>query len=92
MNPVSDELFKKANEAAIYNLYLYLAHITAPYENATLGSVIEDLESKEKKRGWYVWNSRDIERLGILSNFVKRNAFLANSRISNFFAAIQSNR
>lgn len=82
MNTVPDNILKKANEAAIYNLYLYLAHITTPAENSTLQSIVADLEFNFKKQT-NVWNSRDIYRLSILVNTVRRNTFLANSKISN---------
>lgn len=87
MNLVSDDILKKANEAAIYNLYLYLAHITLPAENATLQSIISDLEFNLKNGATYAWKSRDIYRLSILINAVKHNPFLANSKISNLTAS-----
>lgn len=83
MNPVPDDILKKANEAAIYNLYLCLAHITSPAEDTTLQSILTDLESDFKKQTAHTWNSRDIYRLNILRNAVKQSTFLSNSKISN---------
>ena len=83
MNPVPDDILKEANEAAIYNMYLYLAHITTPDKNTTLQSIVADLESDLKKRATYAWKSRDIYRLNILINAVKNHPFLANSKINN---------
>lgn len=83
MNPVPYNILKQANEAAIYNLYLYLAHITTPHENASLQSIVADLEADFKKRGAYSWKGRDVYRLNILTNAVKLHTFLANSKISN---------
>lgn len=81
MNPVPNNILKEANEAAIYNLYLCLAHITQPAKNATLQSIVSDLEYDLKSETTYAWTSRDIYRLSILINAVKYN--LANSKISN---------
>ncbi|MBQ8741636.1 MAG: DUF2974 domain-containing protein [Clostridia bacterium] len=83
MNHLPDNILKKTNEAAIYNLYLYLAHITAPAENAALQSIITDLEINLKSGATHTWNSRDIYRLSILINAVKHCPFLAKSKISN---------
>lgn len=83
MNYVPDDILKKANEAAIYNLYLYLAHITTPAENDTLQSMVADLKFNLKSGVTDAWNSRDIYRLSILINALKHNPFLANSKISN---------
>ena len=83
MNFLPDNILKKANEAAIYNMYLYLAHIATPAENTSLQSIIADLESDYKSPKTYDWKSTDIYRLHLLINAVKHNPFLANSKISN---------
>lgn len=83
MNIVSDDILNKANEAVIYNLYLYLAHITIPDENATLKSITYSLESDLNSKSGYDWKNRDIYRLNILANAVRHNSFVANSKIRN---------
>lgn len=83
MQPVPDHMLKKANEAAIYNLYLYLAHITTPEEHATLRSIVADLEFQLKQSATYAWTGRDLYRFSILQGAVRHNDFLAESQISN---------
>ncbi|MBQ8202983.1 MAG: DUF2974 domain-containing protein [Clostridia bacterium] len=83
MNYALDDILKEANEAAVYNLYLYLTHIIQPAENTRFQSIISDLEFNFKKQTINTWNSRDIYRLSILINAVKHSPFLMNSKINN---------
>ena len=84
MNAIPLETLAQANEAAIYNIYLYLAHKTTPADNETLWSISVGLEAELKRQMKYKWKDRDIYRLKILKNAVSNNHFLANTRIGNF--------
>ncbi len=83
MNLVTDSLLEKANEAAIYTLYSYLAHITQPAKNATLQTVIANLAWDFKKGNSYVWTARDLYRFRLLESAVEHHPFLATSKIGN---------
>lgn len=82
MNFLPPSLLQKANEEAIYNVYMYLAHKTTPVENETLLSIVNGLEaaSESSKDNW---SNRDRYRLNILRNAIENNATLANSRLGN---------
>ncbi len=83
MNFLPDDILKKANQAAIYNLYLYLAHVTAPAENATLRDAVAALEESVKSQTAYAPSGKDIYRLSILTNAVKNNDVLASSELGS---------
>lgn len=83
MNYISEELLNKANEEAIYNLYLYLSHKTNPKENESLKAIIDNLENSLKSQKVVTWKDREIYRLNILKNAIKNNETLANSKIGN---------
>lgn len=83
VNPIRNETLRRANEEAIYNLYVYLADKTTPEKNETLQSIVRGLESAFRSRKPLEWKDRDIYRLHILKNAVNNNAVLASSRIGN---------
>lgn len=83
MNPVPYDKLKKANEAAIYNLYLYLAHIKTPRDNAPLGEIVSDLESYFEKRRADPRKNKDAYRVKVISAAVRLDPRLADSRIGN---------
>ncbi len=83
MEPVPYNVLKRANEAAVYNLYLYLTHIKIPGENTPLWAIVHDLEAHFKKHRASTRNSRDITRLDIISRVVSDDLAIANSRIGN---------
>lgn len=80
MDPIHPKILEKANDAAIYTLYLYLAHKTAPADQDSLRTIVNGLEAAGKTQDW---NVRDRYRLHILKNAVDRRGSLADSRISN---------
>lgn len=81
MKPLSTKILEKANEQAIYNLYLYLIHKDTPAEGETLQYIVKKLETELKSSK--SWKDRDIYRLKVLRNAVNNNPTLANSKISN---------
>lgn len=83
MNPIHSRILKKANEEAIYNIYLYLVDKTAPANHESLKSIVLGLEVALRNQKNNDWEDRDIYRLNILKNAVANNAILANSRIGN---------
>lgn len=83
MNLIDNEILKKANEEAIYNIYAYLAHKTTPSEHETFQSIVLGLESALKNPKPDDWKIRDIYRLHILRNAIDRNDVLAQSRIGS---------
>ncbi len=83
MNIIDNETLKKANEEAIYNIYLYLIHKSTPSEHETLKSAVNNLQGQYRKQGVLKWKDRDIYRLRILKNAIKNNIALANSKIEN---------
>ncbi len=83
MNKISADILQKANEEAIYNVYLYLLHKRLPKENESLNSIVLGLESASKNKMFHNWKDRDIYRLNILKNAVLRNKTLADSQIIN---------
>lgn len=80
MNPIQAETLEKANDAAIYTLYLYLAHKSNPADRETLQAIVKGLEEAIKVRDW---NVRDRYRLQILRKAVSSRAALADSTISD---------
>ncbi len=79
-----NDMLKKANEAAIYNIFLCLSHILIPDAFETLESIIYKLNADLKFHNEKNWSDRDIYRLSILKNAIQRNALIANSQITNF--------
>lgn len=82
MNPIDSNTLARANEEAIFNLWLYLADKTEPDMHIPFWQIILDLEAALQRSP--AWNENDIHRLRILKNAVNRSAVLAESRISNF--------
>ncbi len=78
MNPISVNTLKRSNEAAIFNVYLYLSHMSDPQPNETLKSITKELESASKEGDW---SNLDIYRLKILKNAVYSNRTLADSKL-----------
>lgn len=83
MNNISLTTLNKANEAAIYNIYLYLSQKTTPSVFDTFGSIILKLEKAFEKQKESIWNKREIYQLNILKNAIKYKPYLADSVISN---------
>lgn len=83
MNHIYDDILKNANEEAIYNTYLYLAHKTTPMEQESLQSIVLGMESALKTQGTLDWKDKDIYRLKIIKNAVINNETLADSKIGN---------
>lgn len=80
MNPIHPKTLEKANDAAIYTLYLYLAHKTNPADHESLQMIVEGLEAALESQHW---NARDRYRLRVLRNAIDRSVCLADSRIGN---------
>lgn len=80
MNPIHPKILAKANDAAIYTLYLYLAHKTDPADQESLKTILGRLETAA---GSGNWSARDRFRLRILQNAARRSAALADSKIGN---------
>ena len=80
MNPIHPKMLKTANDAAIYTLYLYLAHRTDPTDQESLRTIIEGLEVTAESENWSV---RELFRLRILRNAVEQSSVLADSKIGN---------
>ncbi len=87
MNTVANEILKKANEAAIYSLYLSLAHKTTPADGESLGSIVARLEAALSIS--VSWKERDIIKLNILKNAVLRDPFIAGSKIGDLTRSIR---
>ncbi len=81
MYPLSKEMHLRINEEAIYNLYLYLAHLSVPDEQKTLQRIVFELEDARNKHRPKIWRERDIHRLRILKNAVHAHPTLAYSRL-----------
>ena len=82
MNYLDREILEKANEEAIYNLYLYLAHKALPDENGSLQAITEKLE-KASRNNAYDWDNKDLRRLNLLKNALTSNPALAHSKIGS---------
>lgn len=80
MNCSDLSTIRRANEEAIFNLYLYLAHNAIPEENETLKSVTAKIENTF---AFKTPSEHDVKRLNILKNAVSSNSYLANSEISD---------
>lgn len=83
MNPIPDNIMKLANEAAIYNLYLYLVHIKTPKDSTPLRNIIMSLSNDYKNPKKHNWSNREIYRLNIINNAIKANPILGDSLINN---------
>ena len=83
MNYLDEKIFEKANEEAIYNLYLYLIHKSVPAENESLQAIIYNLEQTYRKMS-YNWEKKDLRRLSVLKNALVSNSPLSFSKIGNF--------
>ena len=83
MNTIHSQTLEKANEAAIYNLYLYLAQKTTPADQESFRSIVAGLETASENWQTPDWNDRDIRRLRLLRNAIASNLSLADSRIGN---------
>lgn len=82
MNYLDEEVLKKANEEAIYNLYLYLVHKATPTENDTLQTIAHNLEQVYRATS-YDWSAKDIRRLRLLKNALINNPALSLSKIGS---------
>lgn len=80
MNSIHPEILEKANDAAIYTLYLYLADKTDPANGESLRAIVSSLNSALKSQNW---KARDRYRLYILRNAIDRRAALADSKIGS---------
>lgn len=83
MNHINDDLLKKAETEAVYNIYLYLAHFTNPSDNESLLSITAGLDNAFKAMKPSMRKERDLYRLEILKNAVFSNPALAGSRIGS---------
>lgn len=81
MNYLDKELLRKANEEAIYNVYMYLAHKSVPKEKETFKSIVHTLEENFKNHRGQLWSEREKRQLRILKNALRFNGNLANSVI-----------
>lgn len=84
MNPIHPQILEKANDAAIYTLYLYLAHKTDPADQESFRTIVGGLEAAAGSERWSV---RDHVRLRILRNALQRSTALADSKIGNLTRA-----
>ena len=82
MNDLDKETLKKANEEAVYNLYLYLAHKVTPAENDSLQTITQNLEQEYQKNP-YDWTTKDIRRLRLLKSALINNPALSLSKIGS---------
>ena len=82
MNYLDKEILEKANDEAIYNLYLYLTHKLAPAENESLQAITQNLEQASRDNP-QDWENRDIRRLWLLRNALLSNPILALSQIGS---------
>ena len=80
MNILNETSLQKANEEAIFNVYLYLAHKTTPNQHQSLSEIVSELELNSKKHPKN-WSNKDIYRLNILKNSVFTNPVLSVSKI-----------
>ncbi len=80
MNYLDHKILEKANEEAIYNLYLYLAHKALPDKNDSLQTIMQKLEHASRNNA-YDWDTKDLRRLRILKNALISNPSLSHSQI-----------
>lgn len=82
MNYLDYEILEKANEEAIYNLYLYLAHKALPDKNDSLKTILQKLVEASLNNA-YEWDNKDIRRLKLLKNALISTPALAHSKIGS---------
>ena len=82
MNYLDREILEKANEEAIYNLYLYLAHKAIPDKNDSLQIILHKLEQASRNSA-YDWDNKDLRRLKLLKNALISSPALAHSKIGH---------
>ena len=82
MNYLDREILEKANEEAIYNLYLYLAHKAIPDKNDSLQIILHKLEQASRNSA-YDWDNKDLRRLKLLKNALISSPALAHSKIGS---------
>ncbi len=80
MNQIEANILEKANEQAIYNIFLLLSNKIKFVNNEDLSSLTTRLELNLKSSP-DKWNDQEIHRLGILKNAINRNIAPANSKI-----------
>lgn len=68
MNKLTSSLLRYANQEALYNLYLYIAHLTPFYEFQSLFEIINNLRKSAYENRFGFWKERDLYRLKILEN------------------------
>ncbi len=83
MNPIHSNVLKKANTAAVFNLYLYLSDKIPSFEKKQLLYIVPKLQSTLENSTSTEWSDRDILRLRILKNAVDRDIEIAYSEIGN---------
>ncbi len=86
MDPITQN---KADQAAIYNLYLYLAHLTTPSSGDSLRSISENLAVALHAQPSNEPTARVPNQLRILQRAVSRSPTLADSVIGNLTYAKQ---
>ena len=82
MNYLDKEILEKANEEAIYNLYLYLTHKLTPAENESLQTITHNLEQAYHNKP-HGWDKKDIRRLLLLKNALISNPTLSLSQLGS---------
>lgn len=80
MNYLDKEILEKANEEAIYNLYLYLIHKAIHKESESLLTITHNLEQATLDRP-YEWDKKELRRLRLLKNALVSNPSLSLSQI-----------
>lgn len=80
VNPIHPKILERANDAAIYTLYLYLVHKAAPATGEALHTIVSRLADAANSQNW---NFRDSYRLRVLQNAVARRPHLADSRLGS---------
>lgn len=83
MNELSISTQKLANEAALYNLYLYLIHLHSPTLNESFETQITSLEQSYNNHS-INWETKDIQRLNILTNAITNNESLGKSKLVKY--------
>ena len=81
MSPIKNDMLKKANIEAIYNLYLYLVHKSRPEVHQTFGAAVRLLEESFSLAPDN-WSQRETLRLSILKNAVLQTPTLSSSVIN----------
>ena len=83
MNKLNNDILKKAEIEALFNLYLYLMNIFTPKTKQTMQEIVWELEVlQEEKPDKY--SGRDVVKLKILKNAIKNNDFFATSKLKDF--------